>query len=52
MVERAVELVINRRLKRRGMRWCRANADALVALRVRTLNSDWDEQTTPLQDAA
>jgi hypothetical protein len=51
MVERAVELVINRRLKRRGMRWCRANADALVALRVRTINSDWDRHTTHLKAA-
>jgi hypothetical protein len=42
LVERAVELVINRRLKRRGMRWRRANADAVVALRVRTLNTEWD----------
>jgi hypothetical protein len=47
MVERAVELVINRRLKRHGMRWLRANADSLVALRVRTLNRDWDAATLP-----
>jgi hypothetical protein len=42
LVERAVELVINRRLKRRGMRWRRDNADAVVALRVLTLNAEWD----------
>ncbi len=41
MVEREVEIVINRRLKRQGMRWLRANANAVVALRVRTINSDW-----------
>lgn len=41
LVERQVELVINRRLKKRGMRWLRANADAVVALRVRQLNEDW-----------
>jgi hypothetical protein len=45
LVERQVELAINRRLKRRGMRWLRANADALLALRVQQLNQDWDERT-------
>jgi hypothetical protein len=29
-------------MKRQGMRWKRANADAVVALRVRTLNADWE----------
>jgi hypothetical protein len=43
LVEREVALVINRRLKRQGMRWRRANADALVALRVRTINDTWDQ---------
>lgn len=42
LVERAIELVINRRLRRRGMRWKRENAHALVALRTHTLNADWD----------
>jgi hypothetical protein len=46
MVERAVEMVINRRLKKRGMRWRRANADAVVSLRVKTINQDWDEATS------
>jgi hypothetical protein len=46
LAERAVEIVINRRMKRRGMRWLRANADPLVALRVRTLNRDWDDATS------
>lgn len=41
MIERAVALVINRRMKKRGMRWCRANATAIVALRVDLLNDDW-----------
>lgn len=40
LIERAVFVVINRRMKRQGMRWCRANADAVVALRVRELNTD------------
>jgi len=42
MVEREVALVINRRMKRQGMRWRRTNADAVVALRVRTINRTWD----------
>ena len=41
MIERAVALVINRRMKKRGMRWCRSNATAIVALRVDLLNHDW-----------
>jgi Uncharacterised protein family (UPF0236) len=42
MVEREVALVINRRMKRQGMRWRRVNADAIAALRVRTINASWD----------
>jgi hypothetical protein len=34
MIERAVAIVINRRMKKRGMRWCRPNATAVVALRT------------------
>lgn len=41
MIERAVSLVINRRMKKRGMRWCRSNATAIVALRADVLNDDW-----------
>ena len=41
MVERAVALVINRRMKKRGMRWKRINATAVVALRTDLLNDDW-----------
>jgi len=41
MIERAVALVINRRMKKRGMRWCRHNATAVVALRTDLRNSDW-----------
>jgi len=48
MVERAVALVINRRMKRQGMRWRRDNADAVAALRVATINRTWDE----VRDAA
>ncbi len=41
MIERAVCLVINRRMKKRGMRWKRANGTAVVALRTDLLNEDW-----------
>jgi hypothetical protein len=43
LVERAVALVINRRMKKQGMRWCGQNADGVVALRTCRLNADWDE---------
>ncbi len=42
LVEREVDLVINRRMKKKGMRWRRVNADAVVALRTCRLNDDWD----------
>ena len=51
-VERAVEVVINRRMKKQGMRWKRANADAVVALRVEMLNQAWDEATVVRKLAA
>ncbi len=41
MIERAVALVINRRMKKRDMRWRRANGTAVVALRTDLLNDDW-----------
>lgn len=44
LVEREVALVINRRMKRQGMRWRRANADAVVALRARAINDSWDQR--------
>lgn len=47
-MERQVELVINRRLKGRGMRWLRTNADAVLALRVEQLSQDWQDQTDVL----
>ncbi len=46
LVEREVALVINRRMKKQGMRWCRGNADAVVALRACRLNDEWDEHVT------
>ena len=42
LVERAVAIVINARMKRRGMRWKRDNATAVVALRVQHINVQWD----------
>lgn len=42
MVERAVAVVINLRLNKRGMSWKRANATAVVALRVQRINAEWD----------
>jgi hypothetical protein len=42
LVERAVAIVINARMKKRGMRWKRANATAIVALRVQRINADWE----------
>ena len=41
IIERAVAIVINRRMKKRGMRWKRGNATSLIALRVDLLNTDW-----------
>jgi hypothetical protein len=43
LIERQVELVIDRRMKRQGMRWLRANANSLIALRVNQINYDWEE---------
>jgi hypothetical protein len=42
LVERAVALVINVRMKKRGMRWKRANATAVVALRAQQINAAWE----------
>ena len=42
LVERAVAVVINLRMKKRGMRWKRANATAVVALRAQRINADWE----------
>jgi hypothetical protein len=42
LVERAVAMVINARMKKRGMRWQRSNATAVVALRVQFINPDWE----------
>ena len=41
LIERAVALVINHRMKKRGMPWKRVNGTAVVALRTDLLNEDW-----------
>ncbi len=46
LVERGVAVVINPRMKRRGMRWKRVNASAVVVLRVCRLNADWEADST------
>ena len=52
LVERGVAVVINPRMKRRGMRWQRVNATAVVALRVRLLNAQWDAASAQKRTAA
>ena len=52
LVERGVAVVINPRMKRRGMRWRRVNATAVVALRVRLLNAQWDATSLKKRRAA
>ncbi len=39
-------------MKKQGMRWKRANADAVVALRVEVLNQAWDAATSGQKLAA
>jgi len=39
-------------MKRRGMRWRRVNATAVVALRVRLLNAQWDAASAKKYAAA
>lgn len=45
-VERAVAVLINARMKRRGMRWRRRNAEAVLALRVHAINTTWEHECT------
>jgi hypothetical protein len=52
LVERGVAVVINPRMKRRGMRWKRANATAVVALRGHMLNTAWEKASTKRRAAA
>jgi hypothetical protein len=52
LIERAVAIVINWRMKDRGMRWKRSSATAIVTLRVERLNLDWDDAMRGLELAA
>jgi hypothetical protein len=49
IIERAVAVVINRRMKKQGMSWLRSNATAVVALRAAFLN---DEGMLPLANTS
>lgn len=37
------DILICRRMKLRGMRWTRANADNVLSIRILVLNGEWDE---------
>ena len=44
-IEKGVDVVVNRRCKgKRGMRWRRARADGVLALRVAELNGEWRQR--------
>ena len=43
LVERAVAIVINMRMKKLCMRWKRANVTAVVASGVQRINADWED---------
>jgi hypothetical protein len=46
VVEKAADIVVGRRMKRRGMSWSRKGANNLLALRVRSLNEAFDRRVT------
>jgi hypothetical protein len=46
-VEREVAILINGRMKGRGMRWTRAGADAVMAVRVDACNDAWSQRPPP-----
>jgi hypothetical protein len=43
LVERAVAVVINACMKKRGIGWKRATATAVVALRIQRINAEWED---------
>ncbi len=45
IIERAVAVVINRRMKKQGMSWLRPNATSVVTLRAAFLNEQWEMPT-------
>jgi hypothetical protein len=52
VTDRPSPLVIDWRMKDRGMRRTRAMAGAAAALRVAHINEDWDEAMAVLPEAA
>jgi len=52
VVEAACKTVVAVRCKRSGMRWTKAGAQAILALRCLLLNGRWDEYWQPLKSAA
>ena len=46
VVEKAADIVVGRRMKRRGMSWSRQGANNLLALRVRSLNEAFDRRAS------
>jgi len=41
--DKAGDILICRRMKLRGMRWCREKADNVLNIRILVLNGEWDE---------
>ena len=41
--DKAGDIIICRRMKLRGMRWSRANADKVLSIRILVLNGEWDD---------
>ena len=47
-VEKGVDVVVNRRFKgKRGMKWGRARAEGVLALRIAEYNDEWLPRLTP-----
>ena len=45
--EKGVDVVVSRRFKgKRGMKWGRARAEGVLALRVAELNDEWTQRLT------
>jgi hypothetical protein len=43
LVERAVAVVINMRMKKRGMRWTRKATTAVALARFKRINAEWED---------
>jgi hypothetical protein len=52
-IEKGVDVVVNRRCKgKRGMKWRRARAEGVLALRVAELNGEWRPRLAPILSLA